>query len=297
MTRFFAIAVLLFSSFFCVSLNAQQSTSYAQEIEQWKTGRYAALKKEDGWLNLVGLYWLEEGRNSFGSALKNKIVFPKGSIAPVAGYFELTGNTVQLVAAKGVPLKVNGQPVTRKLIFSPDSSRNPIASAGSLHWTIIKRDNRLGIRLRDYNSPLVTSFKGIDRFAADSTWKLDAILKEPLFPTTIPIKNVIGQTIQMKLLGKLIFTIHTQIYSLDVVEEGSLLFVIFGDATNAKTTYGAGRFLYVDKPDANGKTIIDFNKAFNPPCAFTPFATCPLPPPQNVLPIPIAAGEMNFEKH
>lgn len=289
---------ILIASTIGLGAYAQTGTSYTQEIEQWIKGRYAALKNtKSGWLNLAGLYWLEEGKNSFGTATGNNIVFPKGTIPAKAGYFELNNKTVTLVAEKGVALKVNGQGITGKLIYSPDSARNPVSSYGSLHWTIIKREDRIGIRLRNDQSESLLQFKGIDRYPADTAWKLDAILKEPLYPTTIPIKNVLGQTLQMKLLGKLIFTIQGKIYSLDAVEEGQELFVIFGDATNTKTTYGAGRFMYVPKPDASGKTVVDFNKAFNPPCAFTPFATCPLPPQQNILPVAVTAGEKDYGKH
>jgi uncharacterized protein (DUF1684 family) len=276
-----------------------QARTYAQEMEEWVKGRYAALKNtKSGWLNLAGLYWLEEGKNSFGTASGNKIVFPKGTIAAKAGYFELNNDQVTLVAEKGVAIKVNGQPITRQLIYSPDSSRSLVSAYGSLHWTIIRREDRIGIRLRNNLSESLLHFKGINRYPADTAWRLEAVLKEPLFPTTIPIKNVLGQTIQMKLLGKLIFTIQGKVYSLDAVEEGAdELFILFGDATNTHTTYGAGRFMYVPKPDASGKTVLDFNKAFNPPCAFTPFATCPLPPQQNVLPLAVTAGEKDYGKH
>lgn len=276
-----------------------QARTYAQEMEEWVKGRYAALKNtKSGWLNLAGLYWLEEGKNSFGTASANKIVFPQGTIAAKAGYFELNNDQVTLVAEKGVAIKVSGRPITRQLIYSPDSSRSVVSSYGSLHWTIIRREERIGIRLRNDLSESLLNFKGIDRYPADTAWRLEAVLKEPLFPTTIPIKNVLGQTIQMKLLGKLIFTIQGKVYSLDAVEEGAdELFILFGDATNTHTTYGAGRFMYVPKPDASGKTVLDFNKAFNPPCAFTPFATCPLPPQQNVLPLAVTAGEKDYGKH
>lgn len=276
-----------------------QTRTYAQEMEEWVKGRYAALKNtKSGWLNLAGLYWLEEGKNSFGTASGNKIVFPKGTIAAKAGYFELNNDQVTLVAEKGVAIKVNGQPITRQLIYSPDSSRSLVSAYGSLHWTIIRREDRIGIRLRNNLSESLLHFKGINRYSADTAWRLEAVLKEPLFPTTIPIKNVLGQTIQMKLLGKLIFTIQGKVYSLDAVEEGEdELFILFGDATNTHTTYGAGRFMYVPKPDASGKTVLDFNKAFNPPCAFTPYATCPLPPQQNVLPVAVTAGEKDYGKH
>jgi len=281
-----------------IGTNAQTGT-YAQEMEQWVKGRYAALKNtKSGWLNLAGLYWLEEGKNAFGTAAGNKIVFPKGTIPAKAGYFELNNGKVTLVPEKGVPIKVNGQPIARQLIYAQDSVRNAVSSYRSLHWTIIRREDRIGIRLRNDLSESLQHFKGIDRYPADTVWRLDAVLKEPLFPTSIPIKNVLGQTIQMKLLGKLIFTIDGKVYSLDAVEEGGdELFVIFGDATNTKGTYGAGRFMYVPKPDASGKTVLDFNKAFNPPCAFTPFATCPLPPQQNILPVAVTAGEKDYGKH
>ncbi|MDD2792556.1 MAG: DUF1684 domain-containing protein [Sediminibacterium sp.] len=276
-----------------------QTGTYAAEIEQWVKGRYAALKNtKSGWLNLAGLYWLEEGKNSFGTAAGNKIVFPKGTIAAKAGYFELNNGKVTLVPEKGVAIQVNGRPITRELIYSKDSLRSAVSSYGSLHWTIIRREDRIGIRLRNDLNESLLHFKSIDRYPADTAWKLEAVLKEPLFPTSIPIKNVLGQTIQMKLLGKLIFTIQGKVFSLDAVGEGDdELFVIFGDATNTHTTYGAGRFMYVPKPDASGKTILDFNKAFNPPCAFTPFATCPLPPQQNVLPVAVTAGEKDYGKH
>lgn len=278
-------------------LSAQSLNSYEQEIEQWKIGRYAALKNSSGWLNLAGLFWLDQGKNSFGSGTNNKIIFPKGTIQNNAGYFELVRETVRIYAAKEIVLKVDGKAVKNSLIFSPDAKINSMVTAGALHWTIIKREDKIGIRLWDNNSYQLTHFKGINRFPTDSTLKLDAILKEPLFATTIPIKNVLGQVIQMKLLGKLIFILKGQVLSLDAVEEGDELFIIFGDATNTKSTYGAGRFLYAPKPDAAGKTVVDFNKAFNPPCAFTPFATCPLPPPQNILSVAIEAGELNYGKH
>jgi hypothetical protein len=132
---------------------------------------------------------------------------------------------------------------------------------------------------------------------AEAPGDIEAILQTPANSSTIPITNVLGQTIQMKLLGKLLFNINKQTYSLDVVEEETALFVIFGDLTNKKETYGAGRFMYIPAPDSSGRTVIDFNKAFNPPCVFTPYATCPLPPKQNILPIPITAGEKNYITH
>ncbi len=277
-----------------ITLSAQAVNSYNDEIERWFQQRYAALKKEDGWLNLVGLYWLEQGKNTFGTNDQNMLVFPKEFGIPFAGYVELINGKVILEANKNIPLKVNGKQQQHPIIFSVDSNINASVSFNSFHWRVIKREDKIGIRLRNNNAPLVKSFQSINRFKTDSTWRITASFQAPLFPSTLPIKNVIGQTVQMKLLGKLIFSIGGKIYSLDAVEEGDDLFVIFGDATNSSSTYGAGRFLLVDKPNTEGKTFIDFNKAYNPPCAFTKFATCPLPPLQNILPISITAGEKKF---
>jgi uncharacterized protein (DUF1684 family) len=287
----------LFFSLFIISTAFGQST-YNNEIEQWKIKRVNSLKSDNGWLNLAGLFWLEEGKNSFGSASNNQIIFPKGSIAHNAGNFILESQTVKLNAAKGVAIKINDQLATSdEIVFSKELDKPVAMSYGSLHWTIIKREDKIGIRLRDYNSPLAKTFTGAERFPTDSNWKFDAVLQEPITPSTIPITNVLGQIIQMKFLGKLVFKIKEQTISLDAVEEGQELFVIFGDLTNKKETYGAGRFLYAPKPDASGKIVVDFNKAFNPPCAFTPYATCPLPPKQNILPIAITAGEKTFMEH
>ncbi len=287
----------LFCALFILFTVVGQSP-YNDEIEEWKIKRVNSLKSENGWLNLAGLFWLEEGKNSFGTATTNNIVFPKGSIAANAGFFNLTDQEVTINSAKGVQILVNDQLVKpNEIVFSKGLAKLVSMSYGSMHWTIIKREDKIGIRLRDYNSPLVKSFTGTDRFSTDSNWRFDAILQEPTSPSTIPIANVLGQTIQMKFLGKLIFTINGQTVSLDAVEEEAQLFVIFGDLTNKKETYGAGRFLYAAKPDASGKTVVDFNKAFNPPCAFTPYATCPLPPKQNMLNVAITAGEKTFNDH
>ena len=167
---------------------------------------------------------------------------------------------------------------------------------GSLRWNIIQREEKIGVRLRDLASVVLTSFNGTERFALDSNLKLLAHL-EPAQQNKLLIANVLGQISPLASPGKLVFNIMGTTYTLDALEEGDELFILFGDATSGKETYPAGRFLYTNKPDANGNTIIDFNKAFNPPCAFTKFATCPLPPKQNILPIAIKAGEKNYHSN
>jgi uncharacterized protein (DUF1684 family) len=279
-------------------LVAQSGTAYTKEIEQWHEKRVEGLKAPNGWLNLVGLYWLEEGRSPFGSSPDNKIVFPAGAIAGTAGYFERKGTSIKLVVADHVEITIDGKPVKEVVIFDKDSLRPPVLACGSLRWTIIQRDDKIGIRLRDLNSPLVTSFKGIDRYPVDTAWRITAVFKPALVPGTIAITNIIGQTNDQRSPGKLVFTIHNTSYTLDALEEGNELFIVFADGTNGKTTYPSGRFLAVEKPSApDNTTMIDFNKAYNPPCAFTNYATCPLPPRQNVLPVDVEAGEKNFGHH
>jgi uncharacterized protein len=287
----------LFCLLFSTGINAQTVPAYQQEIESWHARRIQNLKAANGWLNLVGLYWLDEGKNSFGSGRQNKIIFPEGTIAETAGYFERTGNTVKLVVQNNAAIKVNDNPATEAVIFGNDSLRPPVVSSGSLRWTIIRRDDKIGVRLRDLESPLATNFKDIDRYSTDSSWRVQASLQAERQSRSIAITNILGQTSQQQTPGKLVFTINNKQYTLDALEEGDELFIIFADETSGKTTYPSGRFLSVKKPGGDGTTIIDFNKAYNPPCAFTNYATCPLPPRQNVLPLSVTAGEKNYGHH
>jgi uncharacterized protein len=283
-----------------ISARQREMTPYQREIAGWHSERIQELKAPNGWLNLVGLYWLEEGKNSFGSGGSNKIIFPKGSIGEVAGNFERGGNKVRLIVADGVAITVNGKPVKEAVIYDDDSTRQPVVASGHLRWTVIRRDNKIGIRLRDLESPLAAQFNDIDRFPVDTAWRIRATLRatgQPGQSAQIAITNILGQTSQQQTPGKLVFTVGGTSYTLDALEEDGNLFIIFGDETSGKTTYPSGRFLTVHKPGADGTTIIDFNKAYNPPCAFTNYATCPLPPPQNILPVAITAGEKNYGHH
>ncbi|MES2775829.1 MAG: DUF1684 domain-containing protein [Bacteroidota bacterium] len=279
---------------------AQTSSTYKKEIADWDAKRRKSLTAESGWFNLAGLYWLDKGKNTFGSSKENKLVFPEGTIDAKAGYFEWSGNTVKMVAAENVPVLVNGQPSAEAIIFHLDSvGRNPVVlTYKNLKWTVIRREDKIGIRLRDLKSEMLTRFKGIERFPADTNWRLPAVLSKNLLQSSIPITNVLGQTTYQVSPGKLIFTIDKKQYSLDALDEGEEdLFIIFGDGTSGVSTYASGRFLAVKRPGPDGKTVIDFNKSYNPPCAFTPYATCPIPPSQNQLSVAITAGEKNYEVH
>jgi uncharacterized protein (DUF1684 family) len=259
-------------------------------MAEWKQKRIAALKAPNGWLNLTGLYWLKPGKNSFGSDASNEIIYQHKDMPKNAGYFLFENHQVYWVTAEKVKITIKDSSVTKVLVYQEGKQEAPLMALGNLRWNIIQRDDKVGIRLRDLQSPKLSAFKGCERFKDDSTLRLNArfVKKQE---NKLLITNVLGQTNAQESPGQLIFSIAGKEYQLDALGEGKELFILFGDATSGKGTYPAGRFLYADLPDANGNTIIDFNKAFNPPCAFTIYATCPLPPKQNILPIAIKAGE------
>jgi uncharacterized protein (DUF1684 family) len=196
-------------------------------------------------------------------------------------------------------IKVNGVLVngTKPVKVFSKQEQDIIMSWSHYTWTIIKREDKVGVRFRNLKAKTLTGFKGIERFKIDSNWRIKATMVAPS-QNVVMITNVLGQTTPTKTAGKLLFNINNKEYSLDVIDEGGpKLFVVFADETAGKTTYGAGRFIEIPRPDALGNTEIDFNIAYNPPCAFTAFATCPLPPAQNRLKVAIPAGEKNYGNH
>lgn len=292
-TLVFLMSILLY-----VTNAYSQKSEYQKEVDAWHQKREAGLKSENGWLNLAGLFWLKEGKNTFGSGDKNQIQFPAGTIDSDAGYFERTGNTVTIVVNKGVAVNLNDKPVLEKtIVFDPDSQKALVLSYKDLKWVIIKREDRIGIRLRNLKSPLLKTFRGVKRFPVDENWKVEATLVTTDQPIEIPITNVLGQTTKEKSSGKLVFAINGKTYSLAALDEDDGFFILFADETSGSETYPSGRFLSAAKPGKNGKVLLDFNKATNPPCAFTSYATCPLPPAQNRLALAVTAGEKVFGEH
>ncbi|WP_232074190.1 DUF1684 domain-containing protein [Spirosoma aureum] len=271
--------------------------AYREKIDQWHQKRVVSLKSENGWLNLAGLFWLKEGKNSLGRGSDFDIAFPVADAPADLGQLYLEKGDVRFVPHKGATVSANEQPLTEStVIFGPNQKPLTLAH-GSLRWFIIKRGNQYGIRLRDLDSPYVSEFHGVERFPVDESWQVKARVETPSTPKTIPILDVLGLTSQQPLVGTLVFERAGKTYRLDAVGEGQKLFILFGDATNTHETYGSGRFLYADKPGADGTTILDFNQAINPPCAFTPYATCPLPPKQNKLALAVTAGEKRYGDH
>jgi uncharacterized protein len=272
--------------------------AYTAEIKEWQQKRNAYQVSEQGWVNLAGLFWMKEGINTLGSGKDNDFVFPEGKIPERAGYLFLKNGVVTLEGAPGVEFLIDNQVVTKSVIAGEGTSRIEVAY-GPLRWFVIKRDDKYGIRLRDYEHPAVKAFQTIECYPIDPHWRLLGKIEWADSTHTIEITNVLGQTVPQRSQGKLVFTYQDKEYALDALDEGEdkEFFVIFGDDTNASETYGAGRYMYVDYPQDGNDVVIDFNKAYNPPCAFTEFATCPLPPKQNVLPFPIRAGEKNYGSH
>ncbi|MBX2970800.1 MAG: DUF1684 domain-containing protein [Cyclobacteriaceae bacterium] len=277
-----------------IGLNTE---AFVEEIKEWQHNRNAYQVSEDGWVNLAGLFWLKEGINTFGSGKENDLVFPEGRIAERGGFMLLKQGVVTLESAPGVSIDLNDAAVSSGVLYHPDSSRI-IAAHGSLRWFVIRRGDQYGVRLRDFENPLLKSFTSIECFPIDPKWRIEGRIAWADSSRTIEITNVLGQTGPQRSVGTLVFEYDGKEYTLDALDEGGdEFFIIFGDETNARETYGAGRYMYAPVPKEGDRVIIDFNKAYNPPCAFTEFATCPLPPRQNILPFAIPAGEKNYGTH
>jgi uncharacterized protein (DUF1684 family) len=278
-------------------LSIIQDDAYKNEIEQWHQNRVKSLKGENGWLNIVGLFWLKEGENTFGSSPDNDIVFPEGKAAEKLGSFILKDSTILLKALPNTIIQSNGLPFTEGIIYNEKQKEPVLLSHNKLRWFIIKRGTRYAVRLRDLESDGLKNFTHIDRFPVDSKWRINATYEAPKEPKTIPINDIIGLTTATPFGGTLHFEINGKHYQLDATLEDEELFIVFADETTGNETYGGGRFLYVKKPETGTTTIIDFNKAYNPPCCFTNYATCPLPPTQNRLAIAVTAGEKTYGHH
>lgn len=284
-------------SLLCLALvnpNVQSQTTafYTASIKHFDTLRINALTDKNGWLNLAGLYWLKPGNNTFGSAATNTLVFKHKNMPAVLGKFKVAGTRVSFEFEKGVTKFSNGYS-EEMVLFDAASKTDTSIAFNQFMWNIIIREDKIGVRFRDLKNPALTAFKGNKRFAIDESWNINAKLLPPN-PSGLYIANVLGQTTATDYAGKISFEYQEKNYVLDAISEGpGDLFVIFGDATNGINTYHTGRFMYVPRPDKNGNTFIDFNKAFNPPCAYTPFATCPIPPKQNKLPFKVTAGELS----
>jgi uncharacterized protein (DUF1684 family) len=273
------------------------AAAHKLEIEKWQQSRLASLTKEDGWLTLVGLSWLNEGENKFGSAPSNPVALLKDKAPPLAGSLWLDKGHVRLVARPGVQITAAGKPVSSLDLKDDNEDGGPtILKLGTLLINVVKRGDRIGVRVKDTESRTRREFKGLQYYPIDPKWRIEARF-EPYQPAkTIPITNVLSMTDDETSPGALAFEVDGKTYRIDpILEKGETdLFIMIADGTTGSETYGAGRYIYVSPPDATGKVVLDFNKAYSPPCAFTNYATCPLPPRQNRLPFRIEAGEKKY---
>jgi uncharacterized protein (DUF1684 family) len=276
-----------------------QESDYINSINQWHKARIEDLKQPDGWLNLEGLFWLHKGINTFGKAKGSDCHYLNEEFPDLLGNFIYEGDSVIWTNAKVQSIFINKKktnPEQSYKIFDLNQ-RASVMDWSHFSWVVIKREDKVGIRFRNFNAKTLLSFKGIERFPINKEWHIKGklVLSTQDF---LMITNVLGQTAATKNAGRFEFEKNGQSYSLDVIDEGGKnLFIVFADQTSGVSTYGAGRFIELPKPDAAGNTEIDFNNAYNPPCAFTAFATCPLPPKQNRLALNIEAGEKNYGHH
>ncbi|MGI8741973.1 MAG: DUF1684 domain-containing protein [Bryobacteraceae bacterium] len=277
-------------SILCAILTAACLTAftYDQDIETWRQTREASLKADDGWLTVAGLFWLHEGENTVGSDPASAIVLPRGPSR--FGVFEFHGGKTSFRPAS---LVAGDAP----MMFHTDTSSEPEqVRSGDFTMFVIHRGSRYAVRLKDKQSEFRKSFTGLHWYPVRADYRIVAKWVPYPEPKTMAVPNILGETTQEPSPGYAEFELHGKQYQLHPVLEGKQLFFIFRDLTSGKETYPPGRFLYSDLP-AGGHVILDFNKAYNPPCAFTPYATCPLPPPQNRLAARIEAGELNYGKH
>ncbi len=265
---------------------------YESALAEWRADRVASLKGPDGWLNLAGLYWLKEGANSFGAATGNDLVTPEGSAPPKLGVFVVEDGAVTFRAEPGVEVLHGESPVTEMLLVDDQEDAPPLLTHGSLAWTVIRRMDRVGVRLRDYEHPAIATFEGIESYPADPDWRIEAKFEAYPEPRTIRVATVVqGLGWEPTVPGTLEFEAQGQSLSLEAYRSDDEFFIVFADATTGDTTYPAGRYLAADLPGPDGSTVLDFNKAYNPPCVFSEYATCPLATPRNRLAVVVEAGE------
>ena len=260
---------------------------------EWRERREVSIAGTNGWLTLVGRHWLREGTNTVGAGPGQDAMLPAGRAPERLGWLVRSGKTVRFEAAEGVEARVEGRPVRNLEMVTDEGGKPTLLEVGPLTLTLIERGERVGLRVRDAGSEARHNFRGLDCFPYDPSWCLAGRFEPFAEPMVLRVPDVTGNTQTLRSPGHIVFSVKGRERRLQVVEEPEeeRYFVLFRDRTAGSTTYGAGRYLYVGRADAEGRVTVDFNQAFTPPCAFTPYATCPLTPSQNELPFAVRAGE------
>ncbi len=255
---------------------------YTDSIHQWQTTRNQKLRSPDSWLTLVGLFWLKQGDNTIGSGDGNDLVLPKQSAPERVGVLRVQGNRVTFQPESGP---------ARDLHLDKEEKNPDVVQAGSVSFYLIERSGKLAVRAKDSASPVLKNFHGLKYFPVNPALHFEATFVKD--EKRIPILNILGQTEEQVSPGVVEFAYQGKTYRLRPIFEGKTLFFLFKDATNRTQTYQAGRMLNTPLP-VNGKVDLDFNRSYNPPCTFTPYATCPLPPKESILPFAVDAGELRY---
>jgi uncharacterized protein (DUF1684 family) len=299
------LGTLLLAGTVVLASAAPKDASWQTDLLAWRAKRAKDLQAPEGWLSLIGLDWLQDGDNSFGSAEGNLFQIPAKVPAHVAIVHLEKGALRLLPPAGGFPkeLKLDGKPASEAALFADDATTPSKLTIGTVAIIIIHRDERYALRVKDTQAPSRSTFHGLTWYAPDETYRVHAKWIPYTPPKVLDIPTILGTVSKLPAPGAAEFTIDGKTVHLEPVLESpdsKELFFIMRDTTSKTTTYGGGRFLYTDLPDHGvaqpGEVILDFNRLINPPCAFTAFATCPLPPTQNRLPVAIAAGEKRYHE-
>jgi uncharacterized protein len=285
------ICITFLLSLFALTANAQ--TNYKSEVEKWRSEHETELKGENSWFSLAGLFWLKDGVNTIGAGEKYDIQLTENFKNGKFGEILFENNTATLKVENGVEATTNGKQISEMILVSDVNQKQTIVKTGSQIFYVIKREDKVGVRLKDKNNRARLDFKGLHWFPINEKLKVTATFEPFGEPKEILIPNMLGGNFKMKSEGILKFKLNGKNYSLQPVESAGKFFIVFRDLTSKTETYGVGRFLYAEKSKDN-KIILDFNKAENPPCAYTTFATCPIPPKQNRLKIAVKGGEKRY---
>ena len=263
----------------------------------WREARLTELRAPDGWTSLVGLHWLSLKAHYIGRSADSGIRLAVGP--PKMGMVSSERDAVWFVPERGAALTVGGKPLTGKIRFQSDVDPQPTLIGfddGKGVLSLIHRGDRYALRVKHADAPSRTGFAGLEYWPIDPSWRIQARYVPNNVGKTIPIVDIVGISSEQPNAGAIEFERDGKTYRLEAIgEPGRPMFVVFADRTSGHGSYSAGRYLDLEAPDASGHVVVDFNRAINPPCAFTPFATCPLPPPENRIDLAVSAGEKAYK--
>jgi len=300
---FIYISLLAIVSSFSMTLHAttteqeislpDEAETHQQHIEAWRASRHERLSQPDGWLTLVGLEWLDDGESRIGSAADNDIQLSGGPA--YWGSVFLVDKKLRFQSGDNKNVKIDDQFLDQTDLVADTEGEATLVSSGTLSFYAIFRES-YALRIKDSQAKALANFKGVENYPISESWCIDGRFVPAAEGETLEIANVLGQVSQSSVLGSFEFDMDGKTHSLLGIgtEESEQLWFIFADRTSGRATYGAGRFLYSDGMPENGRLTLDFNKAYNPPCAFNSYSTCPLPPQRNRMDLLVTAGEKDF---